>query len=49
MTKKENEKIIYIDKMGRKWDKKCLDELFDAITERKKVERRIDYYAMDEG
>lgn len=40
-------KTIYVDKKGRKWDKDCLDELFDAISHRKKNMGTIDYYAYD--
>lgn len=41
---KHGNKIFYMDKQGRKWDKECLDDLFDAISNRKNVEDKIDYY-----
>ena len=43
-TKKKNKEVIYVDKQGRQWDKECLDELFEAISQRKKIEETIDYY-----
>lgn len=36
--------IFYVDKTGRKWDKKCLDELFETITERRKTEEILEHY-----
>lgn len=46
---KERNEIFYVDKTGRKWDKKCLDELFDALAKRKEAERVLDYYTYSEG
>jgi|TARA_B100002003_G_C14017821_1_gene490943 hypothetical protein len=44
---KEGKEILYIDKKGRKWDKECLDELFDAISKRRGIEETIDYYTYE--
>lgn len=42
--KKDNQ-IFYVDKYGRKWNKKCLDELFEAITKRRETEETLEYYS----
>ena len=41
---KDRNGIFYVDKTGRKWDKKCLNELFDALVKRKESERVLEYY-----
>jgi len=45
---KEGKEILYMDKKGRKWDKECIDDLFDAISKRKKFEDSVDYYAFED-
>lgn len=42
---KEGKEMFYVDKTGRKWDKKCLDELFEAITKRIKTDNTLEYYS----
>lgn len=45
---REGKQIYYQDKQGRKWNKKCIDELFDAITKRERYDETVDYYTYDE-
>ena len=33
---KEGNEMFYVDKLGRKWNKECIDELFEAVTQRQK-------------
>ena len=42
---KECNEIFYVDKYGKKWDKGCIDELFEAVTQRQKIEETLDYYS----
>lgn len=42
---KEDNQIFYVDKYGRKWNKKCLDELFEAITKKRETEETLEYYS----
>lgn len=40
--------IAYIDKFGRKWEKKAIDEIFEALAQKKKIDNVLDYYAFEE-
>lgn len=44
---KEKNEILYVDKHGRKYDKGCIDELFESVTKRKEIESTLDYYAFN--
>ncbi|MBS3129012.1 hypothetical protein J4410_07770 [Candidatus Woesearchaeota archaeon] len=45
---KEGNQIFYVDKIGRKWEKKCIDELFEAVTNKMKDDKTLDYYAFED-
>ena len=45
---KEGNEIFYVDRYGRKWNKKCIDEIFEALTQKKKIDNVLDYYASEE-
>ena len=48
ISKEADKQIVYIDKFGRKWEKKAIDEIFDALTQKKKIDNVLDYYAFEE-
>ena len=45
---KKGKQIFYVDKWGRKWDNSCLDDVFESITQRKRIEEKLDYYSYNE-
>ncbi len=45
---KEGKEIFYIDKWGRKWDKSCIDDIFDTLKKRQDVNFGLDYYSYSE-
>ena len=45
----QNNKIAYVDKFGREWEKKAIDEIFEALTQKKKIDNVLDYYAFEQG
>ena len=48
MDRLQKNGIAYIDKYGRKWEKSSIDQIFEALTHKRKIDNILDYYAFKE-